>query len=992
MRASRIRQRTGWSLAVIGVLAAGFVFGAAERDTGQVDIETVEQAAAVALPDDFTVRARVAAISPEEPTAIAWRYGGEGAGGEPVSGVFPAPGDKPQKPPAADKGKKEAEADKGRKPVREAAPLGVLPVGQWSLPVPVASLSSASRRLVLTVTAGTGGRRVSLNPLVFEGYSTNLTVEFEFALKGKPLKTVRDSADGRVVGVVIPLHLLAKGKAPDSPEFLAELTNLLDYERRRASALQSLPWGAWPLPKRFSILTDMSGFGDTSYHGVRYSSRELALTLAGTLRMLGVNGLRAGPPFLKDMVRTGQGLGAEFRRCTEIHGMGYPVPSVDRREGRAPTAPPEAGCPYGAGVPERTAAAVRSALEEALAQPVGEVWSLTVDEIGAVTDRSLEGKEHLSLCPQCRAGFQAYLKEQGLQPADFGQKDWSEVKPLNVWDKDPANPPWLAEGNRGAALAAYYTRMFNNYASAKLFAPLARAFDEANARKREALADPARQNSAEARQPWVYSFALRGCTFLYGGHSLDFFDFYRLADNAIVYETSNRDPRVWQWDSYLSDVARVVADRTGKQFGIYVKPHRGAPVQRALSAACRGARMIFWYTFGPEYAKGDAFSQNPEHLVRTSKAAHLLGRAEDVLYEARWAEPARVALVSPRSTEIWTGLGGNPAGAATHENAKWTYTALAHAHLAVDPLDEVMLASGDLARYEVLYVIGSHLTRAAAARVAEWVEAGGTLVTCAGGLARDEANQPLAALAPVLGLRERAPLEMWRQVKAYHATDLESFTDPRGALGPVPADARLEGKGLFSGACAPVVGRERLHPGPGAEVLATFADGSAAITRRRHGKGEAYVLGFFPGLEYSAAVRVPEFDMARHFDVILRGFVAAPALARVRPAVEPSVPTVEAVLLANPASGRRAVALMNWTYGVARAVTSTVLVRGQARENVRYERDLVTLRNVRVMLRGVQAERAVSAMLGRAFPFERTSDGLEITLPELADGDVLTLE
>src|ERR1043165_5605369 len=89
--------------------------------------------------------------------------------------------------------------------------------------------------------------------------------------------------------------------------------------------------------------------------------------------------------------------------------------------------------------------------------------------------------------------------------------------------------------------------------------------------------------------PHIYSFALRGNTFLMGGHSLDFFDFYRHADNAFVYETSNRDARVWQWDSYLCDVGRIVSQDQHIQFGIYIKPHRGAPIQRTLAAAARGA-------------------------------------------------------------------------------------------------------------------------------------------------------------------------------------------------------------------------------------------------------------------------------------------------------------------------------------------------------------------------------------------------------------------
>ncbi len=193
----------------------------------------------------------------------------------------------------------------------------------------------------------------------------------------------------------------------------------------------------------------------------------------------------------------------------------------------------------------------------------------------------------------------------------------------------------------GNALLRYYSARFNNDASAGLFEPLAKAIAAENEAKRRALARGDTE-SPRARQAWIYSFALRGNTFLLGGHSLDFFNWYRRADNAMVYETSNRDPRVWQWDGYLCDVGRAHTLRLGKQFGIYIKPHRGAPLQRLLAAVSRGATMIFWYTYGPAWRKGDSFSEDRYMLLEIHKAARLLGEAEHVLYGAEWAVPAIV--------------------------------------------------------------------------------------------------------------------------------------------------------------------------------------------------------------------------------------------------------------------------------------------------------------------------------------------------------------
>jgi hypothetical protein len=498
---------------------------------------------------------------------------------------------------------------------------------------------------------------------------------------------------------------------------------------------------------------------------------------------------------------------------------------------------------------------------------------------------------------------------------------------------------------------SYYTAMFSAHASAALFTPLRDAIAKANDEKRK---------NPSLKQPYVYSFALRGNTFLMGGHSLDFFDFYRHADNAMVYETSNRDARVWGWDSYLCDVGRVLTEKMHTEFGVYVKPHRGAPVQRALAAAGRGAKMIYWYTYGPDYVKGDSFAENEAALDLAAKAAALLGRGEDLLYGSTWASAPEVAVVNPRSSEIWNKVSGTP---AAYENAKWVYTALAHAHIPVDPLDEGMLAGDDLTRYKVIYVSGTNLTAAAAAKLESWVKAGGILYTSGGGLARDEANQPLAVLEPALGVG-RGPVELWAKVKPYGATALEIYSDSTTP----GAAVEISGPG---GKFIPVVGREPLKPAAGTEVVAKFADGAAALTKHAHGKGQVWVAGFFPGLEYSAALRVDEYDMSTAFDAPKRSFVTA-ALGGVRPAVDASQPLVEGLLLQK--SGKKSVALMNWAYKHAGKKSTTVAFKDLA----------VEIR--------ADAKKVTSLALQQELPVERTKDGIRVVLPVLEEGDVLRLE
>lgn len=949
-------------------------------DDEQIDIEITEVGPAEPVPDDFTVRARIVQIIPAEPSRLAWRYGGEGAGGESVRGTF-VRADAPDEPPAT---------------AAKASPLpendDVLAVGEWSKPLPVKDFKSRpGRRLILTLTAGTKGKRVSLRPLQFEGYSTGIEAEFEFRYKGDVVKIVRlRSGEGNVFGLVIPLDLLRGDVRPDSPEFVHRLTGLVEYEIDRREPLENLPWTTWPRPERFLIIDSVNGFRPFSYHGTRYSSRVLVYEMLRTLRLLGVNGIRSPADFLLGDIEERRGIAAELSRGTISHGMGYPVPSAKHlRTGES--APVGAGCPYGPGLEERTIIAVENTLQRSLEMNVGEVWVLTVDEIGTVIDRAPEGKGHLAACPRCQKGFREWLDGLGLQPEDFDRTTWPDVAPLNVWDSESPRP-WLDD--RGLALMAYYTRRFNCYVSAKMFTPLREAFAQANERKRAAEAEPAQKKSDAANQPWVYSFALRGCTFLYGGHSLDFFNFYRYADNAFVYETSNRDPRVWSWDSYLCDVGRIVAPANGQKQGIYIKPHRGAVVQRALSALSRGVTMLYWYNFGPEYAKGDSYSQKPEKLALTSKAAALVGKTEDVLYGAEWVVPAEVGIVSPRSSEIWAHLGALPTGAAAHENAKWSYTALAHAHIPVDPLDEQMLARSDISRYKVLYILGPHLRRDAATKVAEWVHNGGILYTSGYGLARDERNEPLEALAPALGLQNRGEPEMWADVKKYRATNVQQFDDKKSRTKNPPGTAALLAGGEYGIEAQPIIGREVLNPTAEAEVLARFKDGGAAVVRHSYGKGKVYVVGLWPALEYSAAVRRDDFDMTTDFDGALRRLIVGPALqAGVRPVVDASEATIEGVLLKNPKTGKRAVTLMNWAYRIVAQEKRQILVRGKPRESVKYVRGNAPASNVRVAIRGAgPAARVTSVMLDKTLRTSRQGDTLVVTVPSLAEGDVLLLD
>ena len=963
------------ALLLVAALVPVVAFSAPAAEDEDADAPAVVEVKPVVVPQDLTMRARILKITPSEPTAINWRYGGEGLGGEVVSGTL---------------------AEK-------------VNVGEWSPVVPLTTFGRASGKRFLTLTMGNAGRPASRQDRTKVGYSTGLELELEFSYKGKVIKTLKEAGpDGGTIGLVIPYYRLA-GKEPTDPEFLGELTGVLAYATRRAEQLEKLSWADGPVPRKYAILTNAGGYGVGSGRGVRTTDKAVVAAEVRSLRQLGVNGLRAGPDFLQEMAATRSGFGKDLHKGMITNAPGFPVPRY--KEGSKRNTP-EDGCPYAPGVAQRTQGQLEEA-EGLFSRKTEEVWALTVDEIGSVVNLSPQRRDHLSVCAWCNEGFREYLKAQGIKPGDFGKQHWDEIKPLSFGpakqskSEKGAKKPVEAEGTVAAekagpetvdltgkvidartGLLAYYSDMFNNHVTARLFTPLRDFIAQRNDAKRKAL-DAGQIDSPAARQPWVYSYALRRNSFLMGDGFPDFFDFYRLADNGFVYETSNRGAHVWSWDSYLCDVGRIVSGKTNVRFGIYVKPHRGAVVQRALTACSRGARMLYWYTYGPDYSKGDSFSQNPVHLELTSKAAHLIGKAEDALYGASWAQPAQVAVVNPRSSSVWMRLsGGNPAWQAAWENAKWTYTALAHAHIPVDPLDEVMLATEDLSKYKVIYVSGPNITRAAAKKLAEWVHAGGVLYTSGYGLSRDEANQPLWELDEALGLAGRNDPEMYFRITLYGATQIQPF-DARGQIQPVPDAAAITGSGPMKGSFKPVVGREVLQPKPGTQVLARFADGSAAATCRSYGKGQAYVVGFYPGLEYSATVRMGDFDMSKDFDAARRAFVAAPALAVVQPVVAAEQPAVEGVLLKNDSTGKRCVTLMNWAYKVAGHKRS---LKGK-REVVSPVIGLATHTNLKVTIRGAgEVGKVTSAWTGQVLAMSKDGEAITVTVPTLEEGDVLLLE
>jgi hypothetical protein len=182
------------------------------------------------------------------------------------------------------------------------------------------------------------------------------------------------------------------------------------------------------------------------------------------------------------------------------------------------------------------------------------------------------------------------------------------------------------------------------------------------------------------------------------------------------------------------------------------------------------------------------------------------------------------------------------------------YIALKHRQLAVDVVTEQDLESVDvMANYEVVYIVDSHIATPAARALIAWIYSGGTLVSTVHGGMRDEADAP-SELASVFGVTATQPVKagvinfIKRDIHA--VPKLDSATVNWLAF-PDSWQRSLDQDVIEEDRTQAVVG-EQSHCSWAAptQVVATYADSTAAATTRMHGKGIAFWVGWHPGLAY----------------------------------------------------------------------------------------------------------------------------------------------
>ncbi|HEX3316306.1 MAG TPA: hypothetical protein VHR72_15515, partial [Gemmataceae bacterium] len=306
---------------------------------------------------EMTFRARVVkSAGGETAFALSWKRGGQGLGGQPITGPLPN--------------------------VDGGATLGL---GIWSQRVPLDPLvGKGGPSFVNLIAAAVPAKKgKTAGP-------TQVVVEMEFADKDVTFKSFPEAApNGSTVTFAFP------GAANDRATFDAGLLPLSRYVRNRRERLEKAFGAGDPLPKKFAILGHHGGYGVGAGYGIRHNDPAIAADDSLSLRVLGFNGMVHKQSL--DPVDAA-GFGKEFRvGYIGGPGAGSPMNFFTRKKIAD-------GCPFDPELHQAMLDSIRKEIAAIRAIGPKEPWSEWWDEIGVAA------KEHIQTCPRCRERYEAYLR------------------------------------------------------------------------------------------------------------------------------------------------------------------------------------------------------------------------------------------------------------------------------------------------------------------------------------------------------------------------------------------------------------------------------------------------------------------------------------------------------------------------------------------------------------------------------------------------------
>ena len=301
-----------------------------------------------------------------------------------------------------------------------------------------------------------------------------------------------------------------------------------------------------------------------------------------------------------------------------------------------------------------------------------------------------------------------------------------------------------------------------------------------------------------------------------------------------------------QMNNINLDLLRAgVRGKPNQKIHYYCMPHWPGQIPenwRRLfyGALGHGMQVVNLFEFRPvQAAYTENHCSNPETYRTILRSFRELGQFEDIIQAGR-KRPTKTAMWFSETGDIW---GDNDGSFAAGKRT--LYAGLIQQGT---PLDFV-IEGDDLSKYKGLILTDRHVSRAASQKIADWVNAGGQLMTTAGAGMFDELNQPNTILRGIRGIRSA-------QLVAPENAQVEMVKQDLPFVAPV---ATVQFSGATTDSAKPpsfpvyaVHDRLTVNPRAAGFTVAHFADKSPAILHRKHGQGAVGHFAFMPGLSYFA--------------------------------------------------------------------------------------------------------------------------------------------
>jgi len=250
--------------------------------------------------------------------------------------------------------------------------------------------------------------------------------------------------------------------------------------------------------------------------------------------------------------------------------------------------------------------------------------------------------------------------------------------------------------------------------------------------------------------------------------------------------------------------------------------------------------FIFLDYYSSAYPDECSFIGYPDILKGIKKVSYTMGEVEDYLLDGKVIK-SDIAIGYSKTTNIWDlsirledrKLPGNTIYPQERQNF---FYILRHLQYPVDILSEGDIIDGYLNKYKVFILVGDHIQKKAAEKLARWVKNGGYLISVAGGGIYDEYNKEISLMKEIFGIKG-AKLE-----KKQH------FMRPKlDLLYAEPVDTIRFVEDIPS---MDIYAYRQSFQVKNGKAVGFYRNGETAAVLNRYGKGKSLIIGKLPGISY----------------------------------------------------------------------------------------------------------------------------------------------